>query len=84
MALEQHQIDKLYSLMEILRNIDVGLVVIDKELKIQFWNDFMENHSGSASAEVKHQVITDLFTDVPNDWFRKKLIQFFCYRIKPS
>lgn len=82
MALEQHQIDKLYSLMEILRNIDVGLVVIDKELKIQFWNDFMENHSGSASAEVKHQVITDLFTDIPTDWFRKKVDSVFLLQNK--
>ncbi len=82
MALEQHQIDKLYSLMEILRNIDVGLVVIDQELKIQFWNDFMENHSGRLSAEVKHQAITGLFSEIPNDWFRKKVDSVFLLQNK--
>lgn len=82
MALEQHQLEKLYSLMEILRNIDVGLVVIDRELKVHFWNDFMENHSGQTSTEVKHQPITALFDDIPEAWLRKKTESVFLLKNK--
>ena len=46
MSLETEQINELHWLMEMLHTIDVGLVVLDRQYKIQIWNGFMENHSG--------------------------------------
>ena len=44
MSLETSQINELHWLMEMLHTIDVGLVVLDRDYKVQIWNGFMENH----------------------------------------
>lgn len=59
-------------LMDILQNIDVGLVVLDTDYNVQLWNGFMESHSGINPKNAKDKNIFDLFDDVPKDWFIKK------------
>lgn len=59
-------------LMDILQNIDVGLVVMDRDYKISLWNQFMQNHSGKFPEGVLERNIFDLFPDLPEDWFRRK------------
>jgi len=39
-------IKDIHWLMDILQNIDVGLVVLDRNYEVQLWNAFMEGHSG--------------------------------------
>jgi len=39
-------IREFHWLMNIVQNLDVGLVVLDREYRIQVWNGFMESHSG--------------------------------------
>lgn len=60
-------------LMDVLQNIDVGLVVIDKEMRIKLWNSFMQNHSAKTSAEVLEKNIFGIFPELPEAWFRRKL-----------
>src|SRR5690606_4232377 len=44
-------VSELHWLLDIVQSIDVGVVVLDREYRIQVWNSFMENHSArSASA----------------------------------
>ncbi len=77
MTLEKSQLNELHWLMEMLHNIDVGLVVLDKEFTVQIFNGFMENHSGLLPREVKGQVIFDLFDEIPRDWFTRKAESVF-------
>ena len=58
--------------MDMLQTIDVGMVVLDREFKVQVWNGFMENHSGKGPVETKDKVLFDLFEDLDEDWFRQK------------
>ncbi len=62
----------IHWLMDILQNIDVGLVVLDRDYRIQLWNGFMESHSGISPQNAKEEILFDLFDEVPRDWFMQK------------
>ncbi|TPH12519.1 sensor domain-containing diguanylate cyclase [Litorilituus lipolyticus] len=82
MALESSQLNELHWLMEMLHNIDVGLVVLDKEYNIQIFNGFMENHSGYLPREVKGKCLFELFDEIPQDWFVRKAESVFLLKNK--
>lgn len=66
------ELGDIHWLMDILQNIDVGLVVLDKEYRIQLWNGFMESHSGLSPQSAKGQSLFSLFPDISEHWFRQK------------
>ncbi len=82
MSLETSQLNELHWLMEMLHNIDVGLVVLDKEYKVQIFNGFMENHSGYLPREVKGKLLFELFDEIPQDWFVRKAESVFLLKNK--
>ncbi|WP_027856205.1 GGDEF domain-containing protein [Marinobacterium jannaschii] len=59
--------------LALLQTLDVGLVVIDDCYRIQFWNGFMENHSGRAPAEVAGRDLFETFPELPQSWLQRKL-----------
>lgn len=82
MSSQPTQLHELHWLMEMLHNIDVGLVVLDREYNIQIWNGFMENHSGLLPREVKDQNIFSLFDEISQDWFKRKAEAVFLLKNK--
>jgi len=82
MTLETSQLNELHWLMEMLHNIDVGLVVLDKDYKVQIFNGFMENHSGMLPGEVKDKTIFSLFPEIPQEWFERKAESVFLLKNK--
>ncbi|REL27701.1 diguanylate cyclase [Thalassotalea euphylliae] len=82
MSLEASQLNELHWLMEMLHNIDVGLVVLDRQYNIQIWNGFMENHSGLLPREVKDKNLFSLFEEIPQDWFVRKAESVFLLKNK--
>ena len=82
MTIEKSQLNELHWLMEMLHNIDVGLVVLDKEFNIQIFNGFMENHSGLFPREAKGKLIFDLFSEIPREWFTRKAESVFLLKNK--
>ena len=69
----QVSIKEIHWLMDMLQSIDVGLIVLDDNFKIQLWNSFMENHSGMTPQSVAGKDLLDLFQNIPANWFRRKL-----------
>lgn len=65
-------IGDIHWLMDILQNIDVGLVVLDRNYEIHLWNGFMESHSGLLPSEVRDKTLFSLFPTIKQDWFMKK------------
>ncbi|MEH6450707.1 MAG: diguanylate cyclase [Oleispira sp.] len=63
---------EMHWLMDVLQSIDVGLVILDRDYKIQLWNSFMENHSGLCPDDVHDKPLFESFTDIPETWFRQK------------
>jgi len=58
--------------LEVLQNLDVGLVVLDRDYQIQVWNGFMENHSGLSASEVRGHDLFALFPEIPEEWLKHK------------
>lgn len=63
---------EMHWLMDVLQSIDVGLVILDRDYKIQLWNGFMENHSGLRPDQVHDKALFESFKDIPETWFRQK------------
>lgn len=64
-------------MVEMVQTIDVGLVVLDRDYKVQAWNGFMENHSGKGGSQVQNQIMFDLFSEIPKDWLSQKIESVF-------
>jgi diguanylate cyclase (GGDEF)-like protein len=57
---------------DLLGSIEVGIVVLDKEYKVQVWNQFMENHSNIVPGMIQDQCVFDHFPEIDRDWFMRK------------
>lgn len=64
-------------IMDLLMTIDVGLVVLDRDHKIQLWNSFMHNHSGLSAHYAKGKTVFEIFPEVEQDWLEHKLGSVF-------
>jgi len=71
------EIAELHLLLGIIHNVDVGLVVLDKNFNIRIWNHFMWNHSGiNPSTLVDKNLFTE-FPDLPKTWLEQKINSVF-------
>ncbi|MBX2809018.1 MAG: diguanylate cyclase [Cellvibrionaceae bacterium] len=59
-------------ILDVVQNVDVGLVLLDQDYKIQLWNSFMQNHSATAAEMVINQSLFSIFPEIDEKWFRRK------------
>ncbi|POA59760.1 MULTISPECIES: sensor domain-containing diguanylate cyclase [unclassified Pseudomonas] len=64
---------ELHWLLAVVHGIDVGIVVLDLECRVQVWNSFMENRSGVASKQAIDRSFFELFPEVERPWFSRKV-----------
>lgn len=69
----QFDIEEFHWLLDIVQSIDVGIVVLDRQYRIEVWNSFMENHSGLAANAVSRHNLFGLFPEIEEDWFTRKV-----------
>lgn len=65
-------LEEFHWLLDIVQNIDVGVVVLDRDYRIEVWNSFMENHSGLKPENTYQQRFFDVFPEVDEPWFQRK------------
>jgi len=70
---ERIDMKELHWLLTIAQGIDVGVVVFDRDYRVQVWNTFMENRSGVVPNEAQDTSFFDLFPEVNKAWFSKKV-----------
>lgn len=70
-------LEDVHRLMDILQNIDVGLVVLDRNYTIQLWNGFMESHSGLNPQKVQGRTLYDVFPNIDEHWLKQKMAPVF-------
>jgi diguanylate cyclase len=58
--------------MDILQNIDVGLVVMNQDFEVEVWNSFMQNHSGKMPDMVLGKTLFEIFPELSEHWFKHK------------
>ncbi|WP_206019659.1 sensor domain-containing diguanylate cyclase [Pseudomaricurvus alkylphenolicus] len=65
---------EIHWLMNMLTNMDVGIVVFDRQGQVIVWNHFMENHSGISSTEIKEQgSLFDVYPIFKERWLQNKI-----------
>ena len=67
------EIREFHWLVTIIQNLEVGLVVLDKECRIEIWNSFMESHSSRLGHEVKGKDLFQLYPELDKPWLMRKL-----------
>lgn len=72
MSQAQVEVSEVHWLMDMFQTVDVGLVVLNCDYRIQVWNGFMENHSGLTPRQVRDRYLFDLFSEIDEDWLRRK------------
>ncbi len=60
-------------IMDVVQNVDVGLVLLDRNYDIQLWNSFMQNHSALSAEDVIGKNLFDNFTEIDQKWFLRKV-----------
>ena len=60
-------------LLSIVQSIDVGVVVLDRDYRVQVWNTFMENRSGVQPRDACNQCFFSLFPEIDREWFSHKV-----------
>jgi len=75
--MQEIDIHEIHRLMGMLSSIDVGLIVLDPDFKIEVWNDFMTNHSGRRGEHVIGKNLFKQFQDLPEEWLRNKTKSVF-------
>jgi len=64
---------ELHWLLAIVQSIDVGVVVLDRDYRVDVWNTFMENRSGRLPEDAHKKSFFELFPEVDEHWFRRKV-----------
>lgn len=66
------EVSEVHWLMDMFQSVDVGLVVLDRDYKIQVWNGFMENHSGVRPNDVRNKSLFEAFPALDELWLKQK------------
>ena len=66
-------IKELHWLLAVTQNIDVGIVVLDRDYQVLVWNTFMENRSGTVPDAAMGKSFFELFPEVDRLWFSNKV-----------
>lgn len=73
MVINELEAQPFHWLVDMLESVEVGLVVLDLEFRVQAWNGFMENHSGITASKIRNRVLFELFPDIPEAWLTRKV-----------
>nr|VVV05843.1 putative diguanylate cyclase DgcC [Aliivibrio wodanis] len=59
--------------MQVIGDLDAGLIVLDEDYQVCAWNAFMQSYSGITSDKILGKNIFSVIPDLPETWFRKKV-----------
>jgi len=61
----------------IVDRVNVGIVVLERDLTVRVWNHFMAMHSGHAATQVVGRNLLEFFPEIPPRWLAKKVESVF-------
>ncbi|TAM06420.1 MAG: sensor domain-containing diguanylate cyclase [Paraburkholderia sp.] len=61
----------------VVERVGFGIFVLDRDMRVQMWNRFMQDHSGIAASAAIGRPIFDLFPDLPRRWLTHKVNSVF-------
>ncbi len=66
-------------LNQVFDEINIGLVILDRDMKVQKWNRWMELHSGFGADRIVGSSIFDYFPDLNNKKFHRSCKSVFSF-----
>ena len=67
----------LHWLLDVIQSSNVGIVVLDREMRVEVFNRFMQAHSGIRPDQAIGQSIFELFPEVSRQWFERRVTSVF-------
>lgn len=77
MTLPVSEMQGSHWLLDMINELEVGLLVLDRHYQVVIWNAFMENHSALTANATVGQSIFALYPDLQDSWFASKLETLF-------
>ncbi len=65
----------IHPILDVIHNLDVGIIIMDSERRIELWNGFMANHSRIEAEQALGVSIYQLFPELDPKWFEQKVKQ---------
>jgi diguanylate cyclase (GGDEF)-like protein len=65
-----HSIDLLHFAAS---RIEVGILAVDRDMRVVAWNRFLEAHSGKNASEVLGRSLFESFPELPRTWLERKV-----------
>ncbi len=58
----------------ILDSLDIGIIILDKDLKISFWNNWLECHTSISRKDITGKKLEDFFQDLEIPILKRKIL----------
>lgn len=68
--------------IQLIDNIDAGVVLLDRNYTVQAWNTFMQAYSGISAEQIMGKNLFDVVPGLPDDWLKKKIASTFKLRTR--
>ncbi|MGF1703925.1 diguanylate cyclase [Photobacterium makurazakiensis] len=68
--------------MQVIDNIDAGVVILDHEYSVLAWNTFMQAYSGVSADQIMGKNLFDVIEHLPIDWLKNKIASAFKLRTR--
>lgn len=66
------EFEQFHWMVDMVQNVDMGLIVINRGYNVQVWNGFMTHHSGKQAHDVIGKSLFEIFPEIPVEWFKLK------------
>ncbi len=61
------ELSRQHWMHDLLSSLEVGIVVLDREFKVEVWNQFMENQSNLRPSQIVGTCLFDSFPEISAD-----------------
>ncbi len=68
-------IQEIHRQLTIIQDINVGIVVLDKNFIVKIWNSFMEVNSGVFGVKINGKCLFDFFPNIKQSWLHEKITE---------
>ncbi|PME34742.1 diguanylate cyclase [Vibrio sp. 10N.286.55.E10] len=65
--------DEFHRIMQVIDNVDAGLLIVDLDYNVCIWNSFMQSYSKVSAEQIMGKNLFNIFPDLPEKWLRTKV-----------
>ncbi|KLV07176.1 diguanylate cyclase [Photobacterium aquae] len=79
---EKSHLADFHLILQVIDNIDAGVVILDREHRVVAWNSFMQAYSGVCVDRIMGYDLFDVIDDLPKTWLINKINSTFKLRTR--